>query len=379
MPEDVPAIVPPIDNSQDRKIVTVSPMEALGLSSPPKDDLKTMTSDLHTRANKNVTLTVDDPKPKVEEKPVEKVEEKPEEKPVEKPADKPGKKEPVEPAKPVEKVEEKPVATPAKVKVGDNEYTNEELAELIAKAKKPEQQQQPPTEKKEVVTDPKKEEEDERKLDQDFIDKGIESATTRNAPWLISQEEYEKIIDGEPDGLRTLNQKLGRARLEGELEARKWAANAIAAAEQRILEIAKPASEHVAEIKAYQTETAFWERHQELAAEGDAAEGRRSLVRRIATALRSHSDPEIKARVSKLSQDEFLDEVARQTKTFLQGIGVTITPPKPKEVVVETPKVEEKPIPPVTPAPPAANKPGAAVPVKALDFQSQTARSLREY
>ena len=355
----------------ERTITTVSPKKALGLESDPKKDLSAMTSDLHKRSTANVTVSIDEPKKEEEKKPeAPKVEEKKPEAP------KPEAKKPEAPKVEEKKPEQPKPEAPKKIVVDGHEYTEDELKAAL-KPKPPEPPKQPTPEEIKAQQD------DDRKRERQYIEDQFQKNVESNAPWLLTADELNSILDGEEDGLRLFNRKLAEARHEADLSARRWAHEMIESRLEEIRQATNPVIEQYQQVKAYQQEQAFFERHKELAVEGEGAEKRAGLVRKIASALRNHNDPTVRERVSKMSNEEFSDEVARQTKSLLESWGVPLT-----HVPIPQVKIEEPPTPtppatppqaPPAPKPPTANPPSGVAGGKTLDWQTQTARSLRDY
>lgn len=207
----LPGIQGPKEAGFDDPAIEMAAMEkSMGKKSEPTrgEDGK------FTAADKTAVKATDKPKPKAAEKPVV-----------------PAKPEPV-----------KPVAPVAKLKIGDKEMTPEEVTEHIASLEAKLKPAEPP--KPEVpatqVAD------DEKKRDEEFY-------TTAASAYSPTEEEFDAILAGGPEAVKSFGKSLAKV----ELNARKWAQDQINPILDSFEKRIQPLLQHQQQIQQYTKETNF--------------------------------------------------------------------------------------------------------------------------
>lgn len=208
-----------------------------------------------------------------------------------------------EPVEVTEPAVPEPVAAPAKIKIGDKEYTPEELVaenkRLADAAAKP----AAPAAPKEPVApvEPPPSPEELKKRETEFI---ARTAPEMEAP--ITEEELDLILAGGKDAVKTFAAIRQRDMAVAVLRARKDMAGILNPIFAELFKTVKPIAQSHADVTRYNVETQFLAKHKDFAPHVETA-------RQVAEELLKRF-PE---QVSKLSQEEFIDEVARQTDVIL--------------------------------------------------------------
>lgn len=364
--------------------------EALGLG--PIDEIL---NHEHSRLNRYIppaTATIEPVESKPAEQPTPEPP-KPADKPSEEPA--PSKPEddetpgedpkPAEPTKPVEEpapVPEPPKA-PEKIKVGDKEYTPHELEQLLA----PKPAEEKPKEEPPAPKEPTPEEIAQREAD--YLQK---VSTGLNMASVLSPEDVETLLIGGQEALPVVDKLVKQTVAHAVLQARKSIYEELNPVLGQLTQQVAPMVQQTEQLERFTTQQLFNTRHPEF---GEA--GQLDLAAQVAEEM-SRRYPD---QVRRMSREQFVDEVARQTDELVQadfqrwypgtqgtwkdhvrsqkqaptGAGATPpkTPPPPPVVPVAEPQPAvpkpAKPKPPVGASPGAAGKPPG-------DWQREVAQSL---
>ena len=357
---------------------TISAKDALGLDESPRESLKDEQKKLEQKGPKE-TMPRDENGRFVNPKKGAKAPAAPAAPKVTEPA------KASEPAKPAPAPEPAKPASPPKVKIGDKEYTTEELAKILEQRAQP---QQAPAPKQEAPPAPKEPTPEElAQMEADFIAKC--AADIADAP--ITEEALEKVLVGGKEGVAALQGLLKHVAARSILEARKSIYGEMNPVLQQFAQQVTPLIQSNQQLEVHATEVAFTHKYPEYSGEN------LNTARYVAQEL-ARQFPQ---QVSQMTREQFIDEVNRQAdkiisdefKRWYPGYSGTwrewqqaqkaqqaapaaaapvATPaPAPKAAApAANPAPAKKPA-----APPAANSPGAVTGAP-RDWQKGVAGSL---
>ena len=286
--------------------------------------------------------------------------------------------EPEEEPKEEEPKAEDPAPEPKKVKVGDREFTEEELAALLAKAepKEPEKKEEPPKFKFEDETpspDDKKEEpkgpsEEEIQAREAEYLRQLRSKAEQHLT--VPEDTMETILAGGKEGAKAVVTLLSEAVARTQMETRKSVFQDLEPVLQNIASRIEPLSAANQDLERYAVEQTFVARHPEY-----QQAGRMDMARAVAENLIQRYPKQ----VQKMSREQFVDAVDHYAGQMIQqefkswnpdgdwkeAVRARMNPPKQ-----EAPKEPEKPAAPepekkverVTPNKPKTRPPSAASP-----------------
>ena len=296
-----------------------------------------------------------EPEPAIEDKPEPVVDEKPEPKP---------KPEPVE---------------PTKFKFQGREYTEEELADLVAKANAPRQE----LKEEKVEEQPKPVEPTPEEIaakEQEFL-KVVQGKI--NGEDFLTDDDVENVLVGGEKALETLRNFAKQTAAKAVLEARKSIYNELNPILSDLHNKVAPVIEQTQNLEKYTTTQIFNQRHPEFVEAGQL-----DLATEIANQL-VKTYPE---QVGKMSKEQFVDEVARQADRVVQNDFKKWYPtaegtwkdhlkaqktPQPEEPQITEPVVEEKPVAKQVPKPrPPASSSVRITGGQPEDWHKKTASSL---
>lgn len=226
--------------------------------------------------------------------------------------------EPHESASPADSSPSAPVATPevpntpaqpSKVKIGDKEFSVEELEaalrekeELDRKLAAAQQQQtQPQPQPPAPPAPPAPTAEEIAQKEAEWI-----AATANQFNADISEQDLEAILNGGPDAVKTFKAIRQRDMASAVLHARKGIAEALNPILERVFNSLQPVIEQHDQVQRYTVTQQFVAKHKDFEPHID-------LATQVAEKLMEQYPAEVK----KMSTDQFLDEVARQTDSIL--------------------------------------------------------------
>jgi hypothetical protein len=327
----VVSIVP--KEAAERTSKTISPAEALGLPASPRAQLDAM-----AKATQAANAKTNTPLPK----------KKKEVPPVIPPVIPPVKADDKAPVIPPVKADDKapvipPVVPPVpKIKVGEKEYTQDELtaymAELEKKAAAPDEPAKEPAKGpdgqpvKPVEQDPVKQLTTAER-DAKFIADKLVGFKLEDYGVKLSDVEFDTILSGGAEGVKAFTEVLARVAIAAELNARKWTE----ATMNPILSDLAPIMNSHQQIAQYQREAGFFGVHKDLIPYKDA-------VRKLSQDL-ARQDPQA---VAAMKQEDFdkavADAVRENVKRFGGRLEIPSASPEVKAPVEsKPPKVVAKP------------------------------------
>jgi len=301
-----------------------------------------------------------------------------------KPAEKPTEADPVAaktavkaPAKPAKVTKEAPKpaeSAPAKIKIGDQEMTAEEVAKRISDL-------EAKANAKEATKDPKNPGEipqpgdpkaELAKKDEDFINRELEKLP-------ITQEQFDEWMS-KGDYKAMFREMV----VKPKLELRKWVSDSV----NRILEARDKSLEPILktheDIARYQTEHDFLEGNPEIKAHpqgletyrkvaADMHDGYSRIQQKISQGTATNAEAAWAMTYEKLTPEEFSAAVAEHTKTALAPIPAQ--PPTNGNQPAQQQQQQETPKPKPQPRPLNGDRPGG---VSRIQSESADARALRE-
>jgi hypothetical protein len=199
---------------------------------------------------------------------------------------------------------------PAKVKVGDKEFTPEELQkhlqeleELKKAATQSPAQPQPeqPISEEQPAPPAQPSPEEIAKRQQEFVNKTIESL---DAP--LTETELDTLLAGGQEALQLFTNLRKRDMATAIMQARMAVADGLNPIFDNIFKAVAPVVQQHEQLQRYSTEQAFVTKHKDFSPHLDRA-------RQVAEELWKRYPQQ----VSKMTQDQFIDEVARQTDIIL--------------------------------------------------------------
>lgn len=348
--------------------VTVDPVKALDLAEPPSKILERMGQDLMAKKqSKSLSFKAEEPTAPVKAgiiPPEVQLETKTEAVPVDDikattattPSDK--------------KVEE-PVKTPKTIKVGEKEYTEKELEELI-KGPKPEIKPEPVK-----TVEPTKQQtpEEYAKWFKDQSDKWVNDTVSQLPPVGIKAEQMDKILSGGEEAVKALDEILRTNQAQAILRAKMEVANAYNPYLQALQDAVNPLSQSHQQLEQYTREQRFVDSHPEMKGMIDGA--------RLAATELCNDQQYGQAWVNLLQKDEktFFEAVTHRVKENAKLYGIDLskkqeTPEQTKEIN-EPPKQTEPKIEAnkTTPQAPVANLPKGSPTNTNPSYSSQVAKS----
>lgn len=304
---------------------------------------------------------------------------------------------PPEPKDPEKKDDPPATPDPTKVKVGDREYTQEELQELVNKAN----QSQLPTKDPDKPEDPPKPKEltpeEVAQREQAFI---AEQAAKLDFKDVVKDDDIEALLVGGEKAVDTLSKVMKETTARAILEARRSIFAEVGPYLQNLESQVRPVIEQTQQLDTYTTTQLFEHRHPEF-----KEAGQMDLVRSMGEEIAMRYPEQVR----KMTREQFVDEVARQVdpvvqqdykrfhpsadgswKDFFKGLknplkqdvppaptGVTTTPTEPKTPPApKTPDASPpEPQTPPKPKPPAASN-TRLIGGKPLDWHKKTAQEL---
>lgn len=343
-------IVDPLSTVPDTKLErgkgVIDVRKAMGLEESPAESL----NKLAEKARENAGQSKQTPSR------VKKVDKPEATKPAAPAAKEPAKLAATEPAKPAAaKPPKAPVATPTKIKLGDKEFTPDELA---AHVKALEEKANPPAP---VVSDPTKpaptaEElaKQERDADLAYISEVATKFNPEDYGIDASEKTYDDILTGGKENYGKFVALLGQIKAAAQFDAQANLAQKLNPIFDRYEQQLAPISEAQRQVQQYQAEAAFATKFPDLADKKD-------LVRNMAAALIKNYPAE----VARMTPDQFNDEIAINCREAYKVLG-GLTPQAPAPAA-------EQPVPaPAAPAPPAEKaKPRPPAPTGILPQSSQ--------
>lgn len=285
-------------------------------------------------------------------------------------------------------------AAPLKVKIGDKEYTAEELQaehqrlqDELSRAKATQQQSAPAPAQDEPAPQgpPAPTAEEIAQREAEFI-----NATAPTLDAVLTEEQMDTLLTGGQEAVKLFTHLRQQDMARAVLVARKGIAEQVNPIIKALSEQIRPLAEQHQNLQVYHTEQHFVSKHKDFAPHVQTA-------RSVATELWKRF-PE---QVSRMTLDQFVDEVARQTDTILtnqykqwfptgngdwraatRAMQAPAAPPAPA-VVTPTPA----PVPAAAPAPqpapraavraPASNGPAGTPTGLTVPWQRGVAHSLR--
>ena len=269
-----------------------------------------------------------------------------------KPADPAKPAKPADPAKPAEPAKPAvPAATVTpKFKVGDKEYTENELKAALA-GKKPEAAQPLVPAKPEPTPAEKAAAEAEvKKKDVEYVN-AVAGHFSNTA---VDEDTLDAIMAGGAEGAKVLTQTLHKIGAEATLLARKSIYNEIMPIFERMKATVEPLAQQHVRAENERMEAQFKETYPDLADKMDTV--------MLITGVLAEQQAD---RVSKMSPDEFMATVAEETKTFISKFapaapGAASVPAAPAAATPAAPAAAA----PVVPAVPAAAPAKPVAPTK---------------
>jgi len=337
---EVPATAAPepTGTMPQQKGETLSPMKALGLPESPSKDLEAIRKGLVGR-NKDLTVPI----PKRTASPATKPETTPA--PTAPGAKKPAAPAPAAPAPPAP-------APVAKIKVGDKEYTPEELAAKIAKADAPPTAPIPPAAPATPAAPAAPDTTAEAAAKQkhlDYLTELTNGIKLEDDGIILNEEEWDKILSGGPDGVTAVKALLSRQSAATELRTRKWLEENLNPILDNLHKSLSPIQQAQQQMQSDQWKNGFEAANPDL-------KGRDQLREATREALVKHYPQD----VAKMTQEQFDTEVAAHMRATIQVIGGAPTPP-PTAPVVAAPD-PAAPAAPESPKPPTGQLGGTAAP-----------------
>lgn len=281
---------------------------------------------------------------------------------------------------------------PAKIKIGDKEYTQEELAALLKKAEQPEPSAKPvepqpaqPTAPQQPQT-PAPTPEQIAKAEEEFTAQLVEKHAANIGVDAVS---LEQILMGGEEGAAALTKLLQNVVARTILETRKNVYPELRERFEEVVQAITPLQQNYEMLERHATEQAFLSQYPEYADDLDTP-------RQVAEALLQRYPNEVR----QMTREQFITEVERQTnlikeRSFKQwnpqfqgtwkdyvkaqkaqkAAPETTAPP-----AAPTPSPAPTPPPPAKPTvkPPGANSPGGSAAAGTLNWQKAVAGSLRE-
>lgn len=200
-----------------------------------------------------------------------------------------------------------PVAEPQKVKIGEKEFTAEQLAaqlkeleELKARAAAPSPEPEPEPEPAAAAA-PEVTPEQIAQREKDFLKSTVEAL---DAP--LTEQEVDTLLAGGAEAVKLLQSIRKQDMARAILEARKGIAAGLNPVMQSLFSNISPLVQHHEQLRAQLVEQHFLSKHGDFAPFVDKA-------RSVAQELWKRFPQQ----VSKMSADQFCAEVARQTGTIL--------------------------------------------------------------
>lgn len=255
-----------------------------------------------------------------------------------------------------------PAATPAKVTVGGQEYTLEEVQAKLAEIEKT-QRQKPAAPAPPAPPPPTAEE--QAAAEQKWIS---ELANTVEIP--MTEEEIDTLLTGGEDAVALMQNMRKRDTAYAAVLAQKKMAEGINPVLQQLFSAMKPLVQHYESLQRYSVTQQFVGRHPDLKSHID-------LATQVAeTLMEKYPD-----QFNQLSDEAKMDEVARQTEHLLDMQWRQFSPTgswrDAAKLTTPLPAPAAPPPPPAAPKPLAANTPGGNAAAAPKNWQSSVAMSLR--
>lgn len=275
-------------------------------------------------------------------------------------------------------------AAPSKVKIGDKEYTPEELAAHLKElsdlkaAPPPPPQAQPapepdPDPEPQVAATPPPTPEEIAKREAEWI---ANTSQQLDAP--MTEQEVDTLLAGGEPAVKLMRSLRQRDMATSILQARKGIADALNPVIENIFKSLEPVLSQHETLQRYTVEQQFVHKHKDFAPHVD-------LARQVGEYLtKQYPD-----RVGKMSTEQFIDEVARQTDGILTAQWKRFNPsggtwrdankPATPTPVVAAPAPAPAPTAPPTPPPakPLVGNPPQAAARQNLSWNQQVANSMR--
>jgi hypothetical protein len=308
----------------------LDPMAALGLAEKPGKEIDRMKKDAVSKAAPTTTALTRKGG-KIEEPPVappKPVEIKPE-------AAKPAEVKPVPAAAPV-----------AKIKIGDKEFTPEELQAHVAELEK--KATTPPVAAP-VAPKPPEQVTAEQKTAQEahtkFLDEMVKGVNLANDGIALTEDQLDGILSGGAFAVKSMQDILTRQSAATELRTRQWVEEQLNPILEDISKAINPMQQATAKQQQEQWIATVETAHPDL-------KGKADLIESVARALRKN----FPAETGKMTAEDFNNEVAFHVREGIKKFGGT---PATAVPVVEVKPVVESPKPPTGQVPGAQNAPTA--------------------
>jgi hypothetical protein len=247
----------------------------------------------------------------------------------------------------------KPAETPVKVKIGGKEYTQEELEKALAAKAQAATVAEPAAQPAEAAPKPPTPEEVE-KAEAEWCVNFAKESKLKLAP---TTEEMETILSGGEDSAKLLAQKFSEVAAKAVLLARKSIYNDLNPTLNQIQQNLTPLLTSNAEVSRVAAEQVFFNSHPDLKEHAATA-------RSVADALLARYPAECQ----KMSPEQLMNEVARQTDRILQdeykrwNPTATNTWRDARKAAAPAPAPAAKPAAPAPAAAAPAAKPAVAAP-----------------
>lgn len=265
-------------------------------------------------------------------------------------------------------------AAPAKYKVGEEEFTPEELQARLKELRELKSAPPAPVEAAALEPDPVRDaapaptKEEIAQREAEFIQT---TSAALDAP--LTEAEVDTLLGGGKEAVAMMTNLRKRDMATAILQARKGIAEGLNPVLQEIFKGLAPLAQQHEQLQRYNITQQFVSKHKDFAPHLD-------LATNIAEELLKRY-PE---QASRLTPDQFIDEVARQTDVHLSAQFKRFNPQSAAswrtagQTPATPPAPAAQPPPPPAPRPLAATVPqGSPTTGRALDWQASTARALR--
>ncbi len=274
-----------------------------------------------------------------------------------------------------------PPAPPTKIKIGDKEYSAEELVaennRLAQDAQQRQQQAAPPAPRSQAPQETP-EQVAARQAELVAREEQFVQNTSKAIDAPLTEAEVDLFLGGGPQAVEAFQAIRKRDMATAILQARKGIAEGLNPILEKIFQAITPLSQQQEHITRHNIKTQFIAKHPDFAKHVDLAEG-------VAEQLLQKYPQE----VSQMGVEQFIGEVARQTDTILTNqwkrfntAGGWRQPAAPAPGVAIPVLAGGSTTPPAVPAaprvkPPVANSPGAPAPGERPTWNKQVSATLR--
>ena len=209
-----------------------------------------------------------------------------------------------EPKPEPESPEPKAELEPQKYNLHGREYTEEELSALVEKALAPAPETKP-VEKAEPEKTPEQAQEELRNQEIEYLKQTGDRIATDD---LLSDEDVEDILVGGAKAVETFKRFAKDTAARAVLEARKSIYNELNPVLADLTSKVTPVIQQTAELEKYTTSQMFNQRHPEFQQAGQME---------LAVHMAEEMTKQFPEHVSKMSREQFVDEVARQADSVV--------------------------------------------------------------